>query len=268
MAEERKRIADELMRAMADDQITPFFQPQVASRTRALVGVETLVRWARPDGGITDPSVFLPIAEDLGVMAEIDDIMLVKSFEMVRRMAALGLEIPKISVNVSYRRLADHQLARKLGRAADWPCRVAFELLETIDFDSNSDSLLWRIDEIRERGVEIELDDFGSGRASITTLHKIRPERIKIDRQLVGTVESDLMKESPILKAIGHIAKSMGISMVAEGVETETQVRVLQRIGCDILQGFLFSPALPEADLRRWMIERPDLRVSPGASAG
>lgn len=262
IAEERKRIADELLRALSDDQIIPFFQPQVAAESRELVGVEALVRWMRPDGGITDPSVFLPIAEHLGLMADIDSIMLHKSFEMVRRMTANGVHVPKISVNVSFRRIADPGLGYKLGRSRDWPCRVAFELLETIDFEADADSLVWRLDELRERGVEIEIDDFGSGRASITNLLKIRPQRIKIDRQLVAAVDCGLLNDSPVIKAIGEMGRSLGIAMTAEGVETETQARVLQRVGCDVLQGYLFSRPLAEADLRTWIADRPDLALS------
>lgn len=256
MAEGRKRLADELVRALSDDQIVPHFQPQVAADTRRLVGVEALVRWKRPDGGITDPAVFLPIAEHLGLMGDIDAIMLEKSFEMVRRMAAQGVAIPKVSVNVSFRRLADPTLCDRIGRAADRPCRVAFELLETIDFDLNAEALVWRLDDLRERGIEIEIDDFGSGRASITNLMKIRPERIKIDQQLVAAVECEGTEGSPIMKAIGEMARSLDIAMTAEGVETEAQARVLTRIGCDVLQGFLFARPLAEADLRRWIAGR------------
>jgi diguanylate cyclase (GGDEF)-like protein/PAS domain S-box-containing protein len=267
LAEKRKRIADELVKALADDDIVPFFQPQVSADTKEFVGVEALVRWRHRTEGLVSPGVFLPVAEDLGLMSEIDEIILAKSLGMVERLKAGGVCVPKISVNVSYRRLADSNLGCQLGHAAHWPCRVAFELLETIDFDRGSDELVFILDDLRERGVEIEIDDFGSGRASITTLLKIRPKRIKIDQQLVGVVESDLPRESPILRAIGQMGRSLGIAMTAEGVETEMQARVLRRIGCDVLQGFLYCAAIPESDLCRWIVERPDLSRVTSRSA-
>ena len=259
MAEKRKRIADELVKALADDHILPFFQPQVAADSREFVGVEALVRWRHGSEGLVSPGLFLPIAEDLGLMSEIDEIILAKSLGMVERLKERGVAVPKMSVNVSYRRLKDSGLGRQLGHADTWPCRIAFELLETIDFDRGADELLFILDDLKERGVEIEIDDFGSGRASITTLLRIRPKRIKIDRQLVGVVASDLPREIPILRAIGQIGKSLGFEMTAEGVETEMQARALRRVGCDVLQGHLYCPAVPEAELARWIVERPDL---------
>jgi EAL domain-containing protein (putative c-di-GMP-specific phosphodiesterase class I) len=141
------------------------------------------------------------------------------------------------------------------------------ELLETIDFDREPDELAFILDDLKERGVEIEIDDFGSGRASITTLLRIRPSRIKIDQQLVGVVESDLPSQSPILRAIGQMGKALGIGMTAEGVESEMQARALRRIGCDVLQGYLFGAALPETDLRKWIKDRPDLASETPRSA-
>ena len=259
MAEKRKRIADELVKALADDHFVPFFQPQVAADTGEFVGVEALVRWRHRSEGLVSPGLFLPIAEDLGLMSEIDEIILAKSLGMVGRLKEIGVSVPKISVNVSYRRLKDSGLGRQLGHSDTWPCRIAFELLETIDFDRGSDEIAFILDDLKERGVEIEVDDFGSGRASITTLLRIRPKRIKIDRQLVGVVASDLPREIPILRAIGQMGKSLGFEMTAEGVETETQARALRRIGCDVLQGHLYCAAIPEAELGRWIVERPDL---------
>ncbi len=260
LAKKRKRIADELVKALSDDEILPYFQPQVAADTREFIGVEALVRWPHRVEGLVPPSLFLPVAEDLGLMSEIDEIILTKALAMAHRLKADGIPMPKLSVNVSYRRLADSNLGRQLGGADTWPCRIAFELLETIDFDRGSDAFAFVLDELRERGVEIEIDDFGSGRASITTLLKIKPKRIKIDQQLVGVVESDVPRESPILRAIGQMARSLGIHMTAEGVETELQARALRRVGCDVLQGHLYCSALPEQELRHWIVERPDLQ--------
>jgi diguanylate cyclase (GGDEF)-like protein/PAS domain S-box-containing protein len=125
IAEKRKRISDELIKALSNDEIVPFFQPQVAADTQDFVGVEALVRWRHKTEGLVSPGLFLPIAEDLGLVSEIDEIILAKTLGMVERLKADGVCVPRISVNVSYRRLADNNLGRKLGDPATWPCRIA-----------------------------------------------------------------------------------------------------------------------------------------------
>lgn len=261
VAEEKKRLADELLRALADDQICPHFQPQVSTEDQALVGVEALARWQHPTMGLVPPNVFLPVAEELGRLGDIDDIILRKSLETVQRLKLQGIQIPKLSVNLSYRRLKEESLLNHLGELRPWPCQLAFELLETIDYDQDADSFSWMLDKLRDHDIEMELDDFGSGRASITTLLRLRPDRIKIDRQLVSSIASEVSGANPLVKAICEMGKSLNIEMTAEGVETEAQARVLKRLGCSVFQGYLFSPALSEHDLTQWIADQ-DLRAA------
>ncbi|MEX0284026.1 MAG: putative bifunctional diguanylate cyclase/phosphodiesterase [Paracoccaceae bacterium] len=255
IAEEKKRLADALLKGLADNQICPHFQPQVAASDGAFVGLEALARWRHPVMGMVSPGVFLPVAEELGLLGEIDEVILCKSLEMAKRLKENGVNIPKVSVNVSYRRLKCNALLKRLEQMRPWPCRLAFELLETIDFDQDADSFAWILDGLRHLGVEIELDDFGSGRASITTLLRLRPDRIKIDRQLVAAVDSEVPGAHPLIKAIGEMGKSIGIQMTAEGIESPVQARVLSRLGCDVFQGFLYSKPLSEPDLVQWIKE-------------
>lgn len=261
VAEEKKRLADELLRAIANDQICPHFQPQVSAEGQELVGVEALARWHHPTMGLVPPNVFLPVAEELGRLGDIDDIILRKSLETVQRLKLQGIQIPKLSVNLSYRRLKEESLFNQLEELRPWPCQLAFELLETIDYDQAADSFNWMLDKLRDQDIEIELDDFGSGRASITTLLRLRPDRIKIDRQLVSSIASEVSGANPLVKAICEMGKSLNIEMTAEGVETEVQARVLKRLGCSVFQGYLFSPALPEHDLTQWIADQ-DLRAA------
>lgn len=253
LVEEKRLIADELLKGMADDQIVAFFQPQVSSNDYRLIGAEALARWRHPTKGLVPPDVFLPVAEELGVLGDIDDIVLNKTFAAVNRLAAVGHLVPKISVNVSYRRLKTHDIFKRLERLNPWPCKLAFELLETIDFDQDADEFAWILDGLRERGIDIELDDFGSGRASITTLLRVQPQRIKIDQQLVTAIQKDDPNANPLIRAICEMGKAIGIKMTAEGVETEVQVQVLHQLGCDVLQGHLFGTAMSERDLHTWM---------------
>jgi EAL domain-containing protein (putative c-di-GMP-specific phosphodiesterase class I) len=254
IAENKKRMADDLLWALADDQICAHFQPQVSAHSGALEGVEALARWHHPVSGLILPEVFLPVAEELGLIDEIDAIVLSNTLAMARRLGARGIDLPKVSVNVSYRRLREENLLARLDQLQPWPCRLAFELLETTDYEEEADGFNWILDGLRDRNIEIELDDFGSGRASITTLLKLRPDRIKIDRKIVAAVASEVPEANPLVQAIGEMAKALGIRMTAEGVETELQACVLRSLGCETLQGYLFSPALSEHDLAIWIM--------------
>ncbi|GAA3868174.1 EAL domain-containing protein [Celeribacter arenosi] len=253
VAEEKKCMADELLRAFADDQIFPHFQPQVSAEDQSLVGVEALARWQHPTMGLVPPDVFLPVAEELGRLGDIDDIILRTSLETVQRLKLQGIQIPKLSVNLSYRRLKAKSLLNQVEDLRPWPCRLAFELLETIDYDQDADSFSWILDKLRDQDIEIELDDFGSGRASITTLLRLRPDRIKIDRQLVSSIAHEDSSANPLVKAICEMGNSLNIEMTAEGVETEAQAKVLKHLGCSVFQGYLFAPALSEQDLSQWL---------------
>lgn len=253
IAEHKRRMADDLLKALADNQIIANFQPQVSAADLSFVGAEALARWAHPKLGMVSPAVFIPIAEDLGLLGEIDDIILRQALDTVRSARAKGLPFPKVSVNVSYRRLKTHGLSKQLEQLRPWPCRIAFELLETIDFDQDADSFGWILDSLRDLDIEIELDDFGSGRASITTLLRLRPDRLKIDRQLVAAIDSELPSCNPLVNAIGEMGKAIEIPMTAEGVETDVQSKALRRLGCTTLQGNLFAPALSEVDLLTWI---------------
>lgn len=261
-AEEKKRMADELIRALADDQICPHFQPQVSAEDQALVGVEALARWQHPTMGFVPPNVFLPVAEELGRLGDIDDIILSKSLETIQRLKLQGVQIPKLSVNLSYRRLNAKSLLDQVERLRPWPCQLAFELLETIDYDQDADSFSWMLDKLRDQDIQIELDDFGSGRASITTLLRLRPDRIKVDRQLVSSIANEASIANPLVKAICEMGKSLNIEMTAEGVETEVQARVLRRLGCSVFQGHFFSPALSEHDLMQWIVGQKSLETT------
>ena len=257
-AEDRKRLADDLLRALeGGDQIRAWYHPQLRAEDGGLAGVEALARWHHPERGVLPPDAFFAIAEDLDVTGEIDTRILREAVGTARWLAARGTALPKLSVNVSYRRLVRAGLAAELGRLAPLPCRVAVELLETIDFDREGEEILWVIDALREQGCEIEIDDFGSGHASLTTLLQLRPERIKIDRALVAAVTRETQDGAPLVRAIADMAHSLGIRLTAEGVETEAQAGALRGLGCDVLQGYLYAPPLERGPLADWLSARP-----------
>jgi EAL domain-containing protein (putative c-di-GMP-specific phosphodiesterase class I) len=164
----------------------------------------------------------------------------------------VGLGVPKLSVNVSSRRLLDRDLIRGLSDL-DLPRGVlSFELLESVFLDELNDTIAWNIDMLKEIGIEIELDDFGSGHASIVGLVKLGPHAIKIDRELVTSITVDPAR-SALLQSIVDICRSLRTRVIAEGVETGAQAEMLHGLGCDALQGYHFAKPMPADEFERFV---------------
>ncbi len=253
-AKEQRILGDELEKGLAEDQIFPHFQPQVSSDDHSMVGVEALARWHHPTRGYIAPGVFLPVADEIGLLTEIDEQILKKAMQILWRLRDKNILIPKLSINIGTHRLQSQTLVKRLAALKPWPSRLALELLETIDFDDEANDHRTLMDECRAQGAEIELDDFGSGNASLTTITGLKPDRIKLDKRITATIDSEVPGAGPIVKAICDMSKALDIKVTAEGVETLSQAKVLKRYGCDVLQGYLFSPALSEADLISWVL--------------
>ena len=257
----RKQTADSIMGGLERGEFTPYFQPQFDARTFELVGVEALVRWRHPTRGIVAPAEFIAIAEELNVVAAIDRVVLEQGLVQFRRWQELGFGVPRFSVNVSLRRLRDDQLLKSLRELKIQPGTLSFELVESIYLDESDDHFARTIDQIKELGVDIEIDDFGTGYASIVSLTKLKPRRLKIDRQLVTPIVH-FQTQRRLVQSIVDIGKSLDIEIVAEGVETMDHARVLRDLGCDILQGFVFARPMPSEDLERFMSVRSRLAAS------
>ncbi|WDR00434.1 EAL domain-containing protein [Devosia sp. J2-20] len=250
-----KRVADEILTGLERNEFIAFYQPQFDARTLDVVGVEALARWQHPTEGIKAPDSFIPVAEELNVMATIDRLILEQSLAALDAWEAKGLIVPRASVNVSLRRLHDEELITSLRKLDITPGRISFELVESIYLDDNDAVVSWNIDQIKDLGIDVEIDDFGTGYASIVSLQKLRPTRLKIDRQLVMPILKDLPQRQ-LLTSIIDIGKSMGIEVVAEGVETMEHAAILRDLGCDILQGYAFAPALSAKDLEAFLTKQ------------
>ena len=243
-----KRVADEILGGLERNEFIAYYQPQFDARTLDLVGVEALARWNHPTLGIRAPDCFLPIAEELNVVATIDRLILEQALVHLDQWEAAGLHVPRASVNVSLRRLHDEDLIQGLRKLDIAPGRISFELVESIYLDESDAIVGWNIDQIKDLGIDVEIDDFGTGYASIVSLQKLRPKRLKIDRQLVMPILVD-EGQRQLLMSIIEIGKSMDIEVVAEGVETMEHARILRDMGCDILQGYAFAKPLSAKDL-------------------
>lgn len=170
--------------------------------------------------------------------------MLEKSLADFSEWQSLGLGIGKISANVSSKRLHDPELARSLRSLDIKPQSLSFELLESIFLDDCDRTVLENLAEMRKLGIDIEIDDFGTGHASIVSLMKLSPRRLKIDRQLVKPV-SRSPSQRKLVGTIVEIGRSLNIEVVAEGVETPAHVAIMRDLGCDILQGYALARPMP-----------------------
>jgi diguanylate cyclase (GGDEF)-like protein/PAS domain S-box-containing protein len=257
-----KKTADEILRGLEQNDFIAWFQPQFDAHSLEIVGIEALARWDHPTKGLLGPDSFLAIAESLKVVAQIDDAILNQALMQRVRLEANGIHIPKVAVNISAQRLREETLIDRLKNLSFRPGTLAFELLESISLDGHDGELMPQIDRIRELGIDIDIDDFGTGYASIVTLLKLTPRRLKIDRQLIAPIV-DSTDQQHLVRSIIDIARVRGIETVAEGVETMRHVEILRDLGCDVLQGFALSRPLSPADLltfareRKWFAQAP-----------
>ena len=240
---ENRHIAGELEAALEAGEFVPFFQPQVSAKTWELVGLETLARWHHPERGVLSPAVFMQVAEQIRIVPLIDQMILEKSRTVLRDWRAQGFVPPKISFNVSSGRLQDHAILDSARSLIEEEVPITFELLESILVEEESEVFRHNLDALKDLGVSIEIDDFGSGHASIIGLTQTEPTALKIDQRLVTNIDQSAQAEHLITAIIG-MARALGIRTTAEGVETEEQAKVLCELGCDVLQGFLFSQPL------------------------
>ncbi len=264
---EIKRHGDDVLRGLEQHEFQAFFQPQFDAQTLEIVGVEALARWRHPTRGFLTPDTFLPVAESLNVVGRIDETILDQALLQATRWRALGLDIPRVSVNVSAQRLHDETLIAKLRAMNITPGSLTFELLESISFDGADATLKRTIEEIKALGIDIEIDDFGTGHASIVSLLELSPKRLKIDRQLILPLLESQAQQS-LVGSILDIGRVRGIEIVAEGVETLAHAELLRTLGCHALQGYAFARPMPANEFlafarsRAWLPEPLPVRMA------
>lgn len=250
-----KKLADEILRGIDNNEFKPWYQPQFCAKTHELIGVEALVRWNHPERGLLAPDAFLKTAEEINAVARLDHMVLENALIDRLRWATEGLIIPKISVNVSARRLRDEQLIKTIKDMSITKGQISFELVESIFLDDADDVVTRNIKRIKALGIDIEIDDFGTGHTSIVSLLKLEPKRLKIDRQLVSPMLT-CVRELSLVRSIIEIGSSLDIETVAEGVETMEHATRLKELGCDFLQGYAFSKPLPAHELSAFALNK------------
>ena len=263
---QRRMIERDLRAALrTGEQLEIYYQPLYAADTKNVTGVEALVRWRHPVDGIRSPAIFIPVAEESGLIELLGDWVLKQASSTAARWP-----IEKLAVNVSAVQLRNPKFASRVleilaetGLEAD---RLELEITETALMES-AEQCEPNIRALRAAGVRIALDDFGTGYSSLSHLHHFQVDRVKIDRSFVNTVSHD-QDTNPIIQAIVDLAKATGLKVTAEGVETEEQSKFLSGIGCNELQGYLLSRPVPEGDIDELVgVERPKSERSEVAAA-
>jgi len=248
--QESRQLCVALEEAIESEQFEPFFQPQFDARTGGLVGVEALARWMHPEHGPLLPSRFLDSVERLSLTDELDSIIYRKGLKEIEKLHRQGFYIPKISFNVSTKQIENAALG-SMAESFSLPNTViALEILESVVIEEMSDEKLGNLFELRDRGFRLELDDFGSGHASIAGLLKLRPDVIKIDNGLVRPVVNSSVAQE-LISSIVDIGRALDVAVTAEGAETKEHVEILRGCGCRYLQGFYFSHPIPATELAR-----------------
>ncbi|MCO6179201.1 EAL domain-containing protein [Ciceribacter sp. RN22] len=261
-----KKTADAILRSLEQNGFVSYFQPQFCAHTLEITGVEALARWDHPEHGILGPDTFLKVAENLNVVSQIDAMILDQALFQLARWRANDLDIRKVSVNISAQRLFDESLFQHLDRLELLPGSLSFELLESISFDDKGSAVVESIERIRRHGIDIEIDDFGTGYASILSLLKISPRRLKIDRQLVYPI-IEAPAQRRLISSIVEIGRSLGIEIVAEGVETMEHAAILRDLGCQSLQGYALARPMDGATFLRFAKERACVAAENNRSA-
>jgi diguanylate cyclase (GGDEF)-like protein len=253
-------IEGELREALQrDDQLSVSFQPLVSQATRRVVGAEALARWSHPKFGQISPGRFIPVAENTGLIEALGEFVL-------RRACELGATVPgrTIAVNISPTQLRNPQFSHLvfdiLHRTGMRPNDLELEITESILLDDEHVSSQ-NLRTFRTAGIQIALDDFGTGYSSLSYLKRYPVDRIKIDRSFVSQL-ADGHDSVAITKAIVTLAHAMDLEVTAEGVETEDQASILGKMGCNILQGFLFSSGVPAARIVEILSDPANAMVS------
>lgn len=257
LAEQRLALIAALRRAIAEGALSLSYQPQIRSCDGAIHGVEALARWHDAALGDVSPAKFIPLAEECGL---IEQIGLWSVREACRQMASwrrAGLNIPSVSVNLSPLNFRNVTLAARLKDIlAEYdlpPDALMLEITEGA-FMQDSVAALETMNAIRELGVGLSVDDFGTGYSSLSRLAHLPIRELKIDRSFMRDIERDAGALA-IATAVVRVGQGLGMTVVAEGVETEGQRRTLAELGCDVVQGFLYAPALAPVAFERWLIE-------------
>nr|WP_326534199.1 GGDEF and EAL domain-containing protein [Pseudorhodoferax sp.] len=255
LAQERLALETALRHAIGAGLMQLHYQPQVDLETGRLYGVEALARWTHPELGQIPPARFIPLAEECGLVADLGRWALREACRQLSAWRADGLMVPAVSVNLSPTSFHNLDLPRMIATTLEHhalaPQDLTLELTESVLLDTNP-STMKTIAEVHAQGVRLSMDDFGTGYSSLSYLRRLPVNELKLDRCFVADLETDATARA-LSNAILGIGRSLQLTVVAEGVETPGQNRLLQAQGYPIAQGHLFGAPMPAAELAGWL---------------
>lgn len=261
--EYRKQLERDIAEAIENDAFQVYFQPQVSLLDGSIAGVEALVRWPHPEKGMISPGEFIPVAEQNGLMLAIGRIVMTKAIREAASWHREGIEFGRLAVNVSGSELRETDFTRFLfdtmiqeGLPAQ---KLALEIVESVILDDEKTGIASKLRMIRAGGVHLELDDFGTGYASLTHVNPNEIDRLKIDRRFVHNINLN-DDNSKIVRAITDLARGLGISIVAEGAETQEELASLLEIGCTQVQGYVIAFPMPKKEFQAWLLTHAPTR--------
>lgn len=262
----RASLSVEVADALEKGEIMAFFQPQVSTRTGAVTGFETLARWHHPERGLIPPGEFLPALRQAGMMDRLGARMVTEALGALCRWDAAGFSVPRVGVNFSTEELMDPRLPERLAWELDRfelaPDRLGIEVLETVVAGRSEETVLRNLTALARLGCALDLDDFGTGHASITNIRRFAIGRIKIDRTFVTRIDADPEQQN-MVAAILTMAERLGLDTLAEGVETDGEQAMLARLGCAHVQGFGIGRPMPVEETLAWLAAARDRAAGP-----
>jgi EAL domain-containing protein (putative c-di-GMP-specific phosphodiesterase class I) len=260
-AAEQRQLETRLRKAVEQRELFLHYQPKLDLASRKIVGLEALMRWQAPEGGLVSPVKFIPVLEQTGLILEAGSQAIAAASLLYRTWRARGLDAPRIAVNVSAlqlrRRSFVEDVRAALGSAVAQGGGVDLEITESLLMSEVEESIA-KLRELRALGLRVALDDFGTGYSSLAYLSKLPLDTLKIDRGFVRGMTANA-DDTSIVSTIISLAQSLRLKVVAEGVETEEQAQLLRLLRCDQVQGYLFSPPVSA--------ERVEALLAPARSA-
>ena len=269
-AHARDALRDQVEAALENGEIVAYFQPQLSTDTGDVAGFEALARWQHPSRGVLAPGDFLPAILAAGLGERLGEVILGQALSALRAWDRAGLRVPQVAVNFSSAELRNPNLAAKLKWELDRfdlaPERLTVEILESVMAETDNDVIVHNITALSRMGCSIDLNDFGTGHASLASIRRFSVGRIKIDRSYVTRVDSDLSQQR-MVAAILSMAERLGIETLAEGVETIGEHAHLAQLGCTHVQGFAIARPMALTQTDDWLrSHRAKLDATPGVA--
>jgi len=251
-------IENRLREALARKQFVLYYQPKINLTTGRVEGLEALIRWNDLDKSLFPPDKFIPLLEEIGIMVEVGEWALIKASAAFRAWSKEGLNPPRIAVNVSAMQLRRPDFVKSVFQAIQaspsGDCGIDLEITESMMMEDIAASTS-KLRVLRDAGIPISMDDFGTGYSCLAYLTKLPLSSLKIDRSFAFAMTKE-PNDLALVSSIITLAHGLNLKVIAEGVETHEQADLLRLLKCDQIQGFLISRPVPEATIKRWLVEK------------